>query len=273
MKQNEGSIAKAVETARLRISEQGRRLALILSLLVLLLSAMLYVFFYRALSVLFLVLPLPPTLARVLLIAIYAAVCILLTLLLLLPLFVGWMRQALEVARDGDAEPLSLFFAFSDGARYRAAVRWSAGFLIRLLLAVAVIAGTYLLSKRLFYGNLAAALLAALVILLELAAALLLLLQRFGALYFAAFDPRMPLRKARESVKWLSKADRRASLRYFAYYLPRILLGIATLGIYLLADVLPMMATAYFCDLDARVRALQQKDVEDSILEDINDHE
>lgn len=272
MKKREASIFGSVKKARQMIAREDGRLMLILSSFVFLLSCMLYVFVYRALAILLSLLPLLPSTVAWLFGASCAVGFFALTLFLILPLFVGWMAQACAMAREEETDALLLFFAFSDKAIYRRSLRYASVLLLSVIPVGLVVSLTYLGARALFAGRIAGSLLAAVLILLELFVGLLLLLRGFGRLYVSMFDTRMPERKVLASVHRLFAADRRAPLRYFAYFLPRILLGLATLGIYLFADVLPVMATTYFCDCDAHAQDAEN-DAQDSNLEDINDHE
>ena len=272
VKKHEASIFGSVKKARRMIAREDGRLMLILSSFVFLLSCMLYVFVYRTLAILISLLPLLPSTAAWLFGALCTVCFFVLTLFLILPLFVGWMTQACAMARGEEANALLFFSAFSERRKYRLALRYSAGLMLSVIPVVLAVLLTYLGARALFVGRLVGSLLSAVLILLELFVGLLLLLRGFGRLYTLMFDGRMPGRKVQEKVRRLFADDRRAPLRYFAYFFPRILLGLATLGIYLFADVLPVMATTYFCDCDTHAQDAED-DVQDSNLEDINDHE
>ena len=71
---------------------------------------------------------------------------------------------------------------------------------------------------------------------------------RFWKLGEALSNPDKPLRAIRKDAKRARRQNPRFFFRYWAFFFPRILLGILTVGIYLLAEVLPMMLLTYFCE-------------------------
>ena len=82
-------------------------------------------------------------------------------------------------------------------------------------------------------------------VLIEILLWLFLVLRRF-AVFAAAFYEDLSIRDARKIAKTIAKHNRFGGVRFFFAYLPRILLGILTFGVYLLWDVLPCMGVAYF---------------------------
>ena len=69
---------------------------------------------------------------------------------------------------------------------------------------------------------------------------------RFPLFCFAMARGRMPLRDAKRRTRVFLRFYPLCGFRYLIRFLPHVLLGVLTLGIYLLAHVLPLMVLTYF---------------------------
>lgn len=266
-------VSEAYREAKWAISGNGNRMTLISALGILMLCGMLYYCLYAALSAVAAVLMVEESLKQILLTAVYLPLVLLLTLFLTLPLLQGFLLLARDMVRGEETELFGILRPFSQGRLYRRCLGLAFGAVWRLGLLILCMVGTYRVTLYYFKGSLLAGLVCAMVILAELFVGLILCTRTYAALYFAAEDGRMPLRAVRRRARELQRAVSQSALRYYAYFLPRILLGLATLGIYLLADVLPMMALTYFCDCDRRVRFVAEQPEDDMNLEDIKNYE
>lgn len=171
----------------------------------------------------------------------YFLLTALFTLLFTLPATVGLAWMAGDMATGGDAVLSDLFAPFSDKARYRCALKASWSLFWRVGIIVAVVALTCHLTVFFFEGSLVAGLLCGLLVVLEIASGLWCSLGGFSAwaVSYAQKD-------SRERMPWRNGRDKARGLCYLIGFLPQILLGILSLGILLLWDVLPMMSVTYF---------------------------
>lgn len=184
-------------------------------------------------------------------------------MLVVFPLWMSMMRMAARM-QGGEFVPLTeLFAVFSDGKEYRRALRLSARQVLQWGILAIILRLTYALFNAFLEGS---AFLDGVTIFFEFAEDVLwaiFLLRRFPVLYFV-YAQNMTVREARQAVARIS-TPRRAGVRFWLSWLPRILLGLATAGILLLADVIPRMCLSYFC----YVRALTP----DSNSSEVPNHE
>ena len=161
------------------------------------------------------------------------------------PLFLGLLQMAARMANDEEVFLPDLFLPLSNGKRYLralavllpflwkiAAFFWLPGFLFDVLEAIF---GEMLLFTVL--DVVVSALLAA--------AWCLLALRGFVRLSFL-LQWRMPLRASRRANRQIAGKSFSGGGFWWICYLPRILLGFLTVGILLVADVIPRMMISYF---------------------------
>ena len=114
-----------------------------------------------------------------------------------------------------------------------------------MLCVVLAVTATCGAAMYFFGGNLLAGILCGVAVLLEVFLWLFLVLRRFPV-FAVAFDEELSIKDARRIAKEMARYDRLGGMRFFFAYLPRILLGLLTFGVYLLWDVLPCIGVAYF---------------------------
>ncbi|MBQ9132711.1 MAG: hypothetical protein IJX62_09635 [Clostridia bacterium] len=169
-----------------------------------------------------------------------------LTLFFVLPLFLGMLGMAAGIVNGQEMCLAELFAPFASGRAYRRALGLSFALLWRGTLLFLVVACTYGLFVALTPGSWLGGLLCGVLILAELTVGLLLCLRSFSMIALAYQYPQQPLREIRRRTAILRRAYPSAGIRFFSGFLPWILLGLLTVGILLLADVLPRMCVAYF---------------------------
>lgn len=161
------------------------------------------------------------------------------------PLFIGLLSMAARMASGGEVFLTDLFLPFSGGKRYLrtlivlfplywkfAVFCWFPGILYDALAAV--------------FGNVAAFVVIGNVVLWLLNVVwLLLALRGFVRLSFL-LQWRMPLLASRRANRQIAGKSFTGGGRWWLCFLPRILLGFLTVGILLVADVIPRMLISYF---------------------------
>lgn len=170
---------------------------------------------------------------------------VLLTLLLTLPYFSGILGLACALTRGEDAVLADVFAPFSSFRSYGKALWISFGIFWKLWLIFDLATGICYLTATHAPGNILAAILAALLVICEVLLGFVLCLFRFPYLYAAICDDE-GWHAARKKAKRMARACPTGGVMFFLCYVPRIVLGVLTVGILLLADVLPRMCVSYF---------------------------
>lgn len=241
MKRKRHSFSKSMTSAKEILAGGDNRLTLIGAFLLLSAACLIY----RLLFVAFMVVAnlISPDFAWVayLLVGAYLLLAVLFTLFFLLPLFYGILLMAWAMT-VGDTPPLvAVFEPFCDKKTYRRCLRlaWRAVSLF-LVLTLAVLISAFLIGLRPANGF------APYVIVGLLICCLVWSGIRFPLFCFALSPGRMPLRDAKRRSRRFLRFFPLCGFRYLIRFLPHILLGVLTLGIYLLAHVLPLMVLTYF---------------------------
>lgn len=167
------------------------------------------------------------------------------TLFLVLPLLLGILRMAWQMTEGQDTVLADLFSSFSDRKTYRLSLRLGAGVCWRLGLLLAVVAVTCRIAVAFFGGSLVAGLLCGVLVLLEVAVGAWLLLRQFFCLAVAIYGD-VSVRDARKLSRHLSRRCRFGGLLFWLRFVPHLLLGLVTFGIFLIWEVLPRMCVSYF---------------------------
>lgn len=167
------------------------------------------------------------------------------TVFLVLPLLLGILRMAWRMAEGDDVVLADLFSSFSTARTYRRSLGLSVSALLRIGLLVALVCLTCGIAISFFWGSITAGLLCGLIVLLEVAVGALLLLRQFPCLAIALYED-TPMRDARRIARHLTSRYRFGGILFFLHFVPRFLLGLLTLGIFLIWEVLPRMCVSYF---------------------------
>ena len=235
-------------TARLRageiLAENNNRLKLmegiVVCLMPVLLSILLGSLFAEILAV-----TAPPVAAKVSAVALFSAFLALFQLFLTLPLLVGLFGLAAGMA-DGDHISLAdLFRPFSGGRAYRRALGLSFGFFWKAGLLVLAVWGTLAFFAAVGGGKLLPALLAGFLTVGEVIGWIVLTMRRFPVLALVLRGGLTP-REARKTTAGMVRRARRGGLLWAVCFLPWVLFGLLSVGILLLADVVPRMLVSYF---------------------------
>ncbi len=161
-----------------------------------------------------------------------------------LPLFWGILRMAAHMAR-GEEVALSMMFApFSKRALYRKTLKISLRPFFLTVLMVLVVRWTSDLSNAIEVTVVTAFLFAVLIV-LEVLLWLWVLLRGFLVPYYAWMLSYKPINAWWENER-RKKHFSRGGRMWLVCYVPWILLGFLTVGILLLADILPRMLVSYF---------------------------
>lgn len=258
-------LSRSVESAREILSQKGNRMTLIGALLVWMSSLLFYRISYVGMAIIAGLLSMDSGAFGLLFLAGYAMVAVLFTVWVSLPLLGGVLQMARRMAK-GESPPLSAMFeAFFSRRTY-----WRAARLSDLILGQAIgplligillgIVGASFFEKALLRWALGGG-----IFLLFLALNLFFWSRGFWLFAVAADRPEVPLRKLKKEPARLWRKKPWLPIRYLLAFLPRILLGLATLGIYLLAQALPLMMVTYFCEYEKTLELMKH-------LEEI-DHE
>lgn len=167
------------------------------------------------------------------------------TVFLVLPLLVGLLRMAWRMTEGEDVVLADLFSSFSSVKTYRRSLCLSAGALWRIGLLVAVVCLTCGIAVSFFERSVEVGLLCGLIVLLEVAVGALLLLRQFPCLAIALYED-TPMRNVRMIARHLMKRCRFCGILFYLHFVPHFLLGLLTLGIFLIWEVLPRMCISYF---------------------------
>lgn len=243
-------LSDSLEKARDRLAQNGNRLTLICALLVWMSSFLFYRIFYVGIAILISIFSMGDG-GILLLLSVFLGVSLLFTLFVVAPLFYGIMMMAMRMAR-GENLPLSAVFdSFSDGRLYRRTVKLADEGVLGSSLVTAILYSVACGAVTPFLREGAPRVLTCVGI--ALVAIVILFCfesRRFWKMGLALSNPEMPLRAIRRDVKKARQKRRWTAFPYWWFFLPRMLLGILTIGIYLLADVLPMMMLTYFCEFE-----------------------
>ncbi|MBE6529081.1 MAG: hypothetical protein E7680_00545 [Ruminococcaceae bacterium] len=165
--------------------------------------------------------------------------------LVVAPLFTGLLHMAVRMANDGDSFLIDLFYSFSSGKRYLRSLI----VLFPLYWKFAVFCwfpGILYDAFAVIFGNAVVFVVVGNVVLWILNVIwLLLALRGFVRLSFL-LQWRMPLLAACRANRQIAGRSFSGGGRWWLCFLPRILLGFLTVGILLVADVIPRMLISYF---------------------------
>lgn len=247
MREN-GSATPCLRDARARaaviLSARGNRLLLIEALSVCCLLVALFVTVQYAISALsLLVVPL--------FLEVLWYVCIYLFLrFLAAPLLVGLVYMAHLMCRKEEVILSDLFFFWMDGKRYLHALRMTAPTVYCIFLAILLSDYTVTVLASLMPFGVWNLPVLALLIAAELFGVLLLLCLSYsricrGVCAILADVAGIEQRGGGKPIRAFGKG-----VRFFGGFFPRILLGLLTFGLLLIADVLPQMLLAYCCDCE-----------------------
>ena len=166
-------------------------------------------------------------------------------LLAVMPLVVGLFGMAARMANDCDVFLPDLFLPFASGKNYLRAliVLWPLYWKFGVFCWFPGLAFDALVSY--FGKTLLLVILGAVVLGLLIVVWLLLGLRGFVRLSFL-LQWRMPLLAAGRANRQIAGKSFAGGGRWWLCFLPRILLGFATVGILLVADVIPRMLISYF---------------------------
>ncbi len=166
-------------------------------------------------------------------------------LLVVMPLFVGLLGMAARMANDCNVYLPDLFLPFATGKKYLRAliVLWPLYWKFGVFYWFPGIAFNALIS---YFGRTPLlVILGAVVLGLLIAVWLLLGLRGFVRLSFL-LQWRMPLLAANRANRQIAGKSFSGGGLWWLCFLPRILLGFLTVGILLVADVIPRMLISYF---------------------------
>lgn len=169
----------------------------------------------------------------------------LLTLFFTLPLLIGLFGLAGNIERGRACVLADLFAPFSSAQAYRRALVLAWGAFWRFGLIVLAVMLTCHLGMYFFPGSLLAGLLCGVAVAIEIFVGLMLCVKRFASMAVALYEE-TPLSHARAAALELTRMCRTGGAIFILNLLPRILLGLLTLGVLLLWETLPRMLVAYF---------------------------
>ena len=259
-------ISASAQRAREILSKNGNRITLIGALLVWMASFLIYRFLFTGIGLLATLFYLDTGLWNFLLTGGYLVLSLLYTQLVVIPLFYGVMLVAHGMSR-GERVPLAeIFLPFAQKKSYRRAVRLADGFLWRALVAVIlgdVVCGAVKASLRSAFLSFV---ICFLIVVGEIFLCMVIGRRYFRTLLVALEYPDAPGRVVRQKTKMMHTLRPWSPFLYWLYFIPRILLGIATLGIYLVAEALPVMTVTYFCECNKTLDLIKR-------LEEHKDHE
>lgn len=173
-----------------------------------------------------------------------------LMLFLACPVLLGLFHLA-ERMQAGDAPTLGdLFYFLTSPARYRRALTLSLAAFWKIALFVAVSGFTtelfYNLPKPTFLTSLCCWVLVS----AELLATVALLLHRYAVCFYALRFEDVPVSQARRMARNDAHTLGARAPHFVLSFLPWILLGVVSIGLLLVLDVIPRMLITYFCDCD-----------------------
>lgn len=161
------------------------------------------------------------------------------------PLVIGLLQMAQRMARGEEAFLADLFLPFRSGNAYSCALTALLPFFERFLLLFALPDLLFGIFELLFGKSLLLSAIETVVLFLLAVAWLLLALRGFVRLCFL-LSWKMPLRAARRANRQIAGTSFVGGGRFWLGFLPWILLGFLTVGILLIADVIPRMMIFYF---------------------------
>lgn len=245
-KPNMPSVSDSRRKAGAALGRHESRLTLIAAILVMLPTLMLYVGMQSISSLLYHALSAGGTqraeLFAVLILSLYLIAVTVLTLLLTLPLFVGYLEMARRVWRGESVVLADLFFSFSSVDRYARAIGISWYLLWRAELGLFVVGATAWIGL-VGIGQVWSILAAVGLVVLELLVLFCIYGRRFLSVA-AALDGGVSIREAKRTAR--GHANLRVAWAFFRHFFFRVILGLLTIGILLLWDTLPRMAVTYF---------------------------
>ncbi len=250
--------SESLDSAKEILSQNGNRITLMAAFLMVGVTCL----FYRLLAVAFFAVMSLPGVGGAfwngLFIGIFVLLITLFTLLFLLPLLQGIFWLAGAMVGGSDAPLAAIFDPFCEKETYLRCVAHSLGPALRfagiagvvLFVGSALEAPSFVVTVLLIVGELLFA----------------MALPNFPLGYFAGTQKRMLWRDAKRKARSFFRINPFCGFRFWTSFLPHILLGILTVGIYLLAHVLPLMVLTCFCECK-RTHELMTH------LEDKKDHE
>lgn len=238
--------ASAYREAGQILGSNGNRLLLIEAILISLLTVLLYVFLCDTYVILLGYWMYGTDLWLSVVLSVLLGVLIsLLTLFFTIPLLIGLFGLAGDVEQGRACVLADLFSPFSSAKTYRRALALSWGAFWRLGLTVLAVSLTCHVGVLFFEGSLLAGLICGVAVAVEILVGLWLCGKCFSSLS-VAHSSDVPIKDAREYAKGIWRMCRTGGAIFVLNLLPRILLGLLTLGVLLLWDTLPRMLVAYF---------------------------
>ncbi len=245
-KTNMPSVSESRRQAGAALERHESRLTLIGAILVMLPTVMLYVGMQSLSILLYHVLSKGGTqraeLFTVLVLSLCLIAVIALTLLLTLPLVVGYLEMARRAWRGETVALADLFFAFSSVGRYARAIGISWYLLWRAGLGLFVVGATAWIGF-IGIGSIWSGLICIGLVLIELSVLFCIFGRSFLSLA-AALDRGVSIKEAKRFAR--GHTNLRAAWAFFRHFFFRVLLGLVTIGILLLWDTIPRMAVTYF---------------------------
>jgi hypothetical protein len=171
---------------------------------------------------------------------------ILLLATVILPLFWGVLGLSGQIVRGKTPVLADVFLPFSGKVAYRRAIWLSFSWLWRVGGTAGVVALTYSLALYFAGGSLPGGILCGVLIVLELTLGFVLLLRWFPVAAVALSCEEYSAEEILREASRFRKAQPFAGFYFFMGFLPLLALGVLTVGILLLADVLPRMCVGYF---------------------------
>ena len=227
------------------LSQNGNRLLLIEAILILLLHVPLYLILDTAIHAAFGELTATNAALTPLWSAVYAVLVSLLVLFFTLPSLIGLFGLAGKIAYGAQPTLSELFEPFSSVKSYVRTLHLAWGAFWRFGLIVAAVTLTYQVMLYFFAGSFLWGAVCGLMIVAEIAMGLLLCARNFPVAAVVLFS-QVPVREARMLSRNVSDHAYRGGVFFVLGFLPWILLGVLTLGVLLLWDVVPRMLIAYF---------------------------
>ena len=240
----------SVVAARELLSQNGNRLTLILGLFVWMTSFLFYRYCYVGLMILARLFYLDTDVWGLLFFLGYFTVAVFYTLLVVFPLLLGVLRLARSMVRGEETAVASVFEAFSNRRAYWRAVRLGDQVIGQALAPMLVGVVLCAIPDSNLEDGWIKLLVCAVIVLIFLVLNVFIWCRGFWLLGFAQTLSGLSIRKVKQEVKKARRHTKGVPLRYFLFFLPRILLGIVTLGIYLLAEALPLIMLTYFCECE-----------------------
>lgn len=238
--------ASAYREAGQILGSNGNRLLLIEAILISLLTVLLYVFLCDTYMILLGYWIYGVNLWLSVALSVLLGVLIsLLTLFFTFPLLIGLFGLAGDMEQGRTCVLADLFAPFSSVQTYRRALALSWGAFWRLGLIVLAVILTCNVGVLFFEGSLLAGLICGVAVAVEIFVGLWLCGKCFSSLS-VAHTSEMPIKAAREYAKRSWRMCRTGGAVFVLNLLPRILLGLLTLGVLLLWETLPRMLVAYF---------------------------